>query len=459
MTRFLSIHTLTPSIISNRNSGRDGLPKTAPIGDAIRTRLSSQHIVRGIKEDARFQGLVQELALPLTIQSRLLFNDYVYQPLLAKGVDQSLAFKVTQKLEEHFLGKDSDKKEAERTKAKSRAEEKVEKAQVALAKAETDAEAEPTDKKLARAVERAKKRLADDEARLAAMGDHNRYLLNEVRRLTKVEMDYIYETAEMVVKAVAEGTKLDTAVNDAKKGRSLSTVRLGIGFDALLGGEFTHKIHGAQFCGHAFAVNRSTIEPDPFTAIDEITREVATGAAHMNNHYFSSDIHYHFMALDVKTLQEGLREHLGVENPVEVVKRFIKLLIELRAVPPPGAKKSKMPTFDSARFMLIEVGNQALQLDASFLRYVDAIDGDLLAGAYNCLSYWWREMRTNLDHIQSQAAMMAMGPQEYLKIDVPKTSILGLQDWASKVAFGEKAPDLSQVKSNGSNGARATLGA
>src|SRR5690606_31658796 len=118
--RFIQIHFLTsyPSSLLNRDDA--GFAKRVPFGGTVRTRVSSQCLKRHWRT---FEGefSLRELG-DLSIRSRITFDRFVVEPLVAEGLDRAVVEKATEMVMSEVLGqsaKAAKKKAAEDADRKS----------------------------------------------------------------------------------------------------------------------------------------------------------------------------------------------------------------------------------------------------------------------------------------------------------------------------------------------------
>lgn len=89
LPRFIQIHTLHtyPAALLNRDDA--GLAKRLPLGNAVRTRISSQCLKRHwrVAED---QFALSRLGVPMAARSRI-FTDKILENMVGSGVKSELA--------------------------------------------------------------------------------------------------------------------------------------------------------------------------------------------------------------------------------------------------------------------------------------------------------------------------------------------------------------------------------
>jgi CRISPR system Cascade subunit CasC len=107
MTEFLQLHVLTSYAPSNLNRDDLGRPKTAVFGGKTRLRVSSQSLKRAWRQSAVFEEAVGTHKGRRTREMGL---RWVYEPLVAAGVDETLAEEAAQKVAAVFGKPDDDKK-------------------------------------------------------------------------------------------------------------------------------------------------------------------------------------------------------------------------------------------------------------------------------------------------------------------------------------------------------------
>ena len=109
MTEFLQLHVLTSYPPANLNRDDLGRPKTAVFGGHLRLRVSSQSLKRAWRQSSVFEEAV---GTHKGWRTREMGKRWVYEPLLAAGVDEKLAVG-TAKLISAVFAKLEDQKEKE----------------------------------------------------------------------------------------------------------------------------------------------------------------------------------------------------------------------------------------------------------------------------------------------------------------------------------------------------------
>lgn len=107
MTEFVQLHVLTSYPPANLNRDDLGRPKTAVFGGKTRLRISSQSLKRAWRQSPIFEEAVGSTR---GWRTRVIGKRWVYDPLVAAGVDEKLAEKVAQAVAAKFGKPDDDAK-------------------------------------------------------------------------------------------------------------------------------------------------------------------------------------------------------------------------------------------------------------------------------------------------------------------------------------------------------------
>jgi len=356
---FVQLHTLTsyPSSLLNRDDV--GFAKRIPFGGAVRTRISSQCLKKHWRAYDGHDGL-RDVAdgAELSVRSRVTFERYVVQPLVAAGKDHQAVKAATEAVLELVLGK-SEKK-----------------------KADEMAETEKTGKKA--------KKAADGEP------------LPEVRTeqvtvLGHPELRYI---RDFVASLVDAGEALDSKAlakrldKDVKE--NLRALRCAAGLDAAMFGrmvtsDILARGDAAVHVAHAFTVHAEQAETDYFTAVDDLltgTDEGGSGSGHVNSSELTSGLYYTYVVLDVPLLVsnlEGCERADWTKVDRELAAKLAGRLVKMLATVSPGAKRGSTAPHAYAHLVAAEIGAaQPRTLANAFLRPVSE-RGDLLRNTYDAV--------------------------------------------------------------------------
>ena len=323
--RFIQIHTLHtyPAALLNRDDA--GLAKRLPLGDAVRTRISSQCLKRHwrVTEDA---FALANLDVPMGIRSRGTL-ELIAKRLQENGLTASLAQAAAEALRDGgFLDKGGKDKKGEDALRTGQA--------VLLGKPEID------------------------------------YLVNRCTELATVNAD------EKALKA-AIGEWLKS--KDEKK--NIEALKHGSGLEsALFGRMVTSDLltsrDAAVYVAHAFTVHQAQVENDYFTVVDDLLKDAGElGSAGIFDTELASGLYYGYVVVDVPQLVQNLE---GVDfkkcfsdgaSPEQraLAARVVRNLLHLIATVSPGAKRGSTAPFDWAKFMLVEAGDwQPRSLAAAF---------------------------------------------------------------------------------------------
>ncbi|MEM8934689.1 MAG: type I-E CRISPR-associated protein Cas7/Cse4/CasC [Acidobacteriota bacterium] len=407
-SKFLQIHTLTsyPATLLNRDDA--GFAKRLPFGGSTRLRVSSQclkrHWRRSESDHALGQIAYDEGTAPLTVRSRLTFHREIYQPLLADGVAEERAYAVTEALIDALLGK-----------SKGRAAKAAKDSEEAFVKATED-----------------------------ALGT------GQVTVLGRPEVEWLKDRARDFLAAHDEPKAIQKAVKeyfkkDAKKNLAQLADQLGMGLDAALFGrmvtsDILARYDAAVHVAHAFTVHAAEIEPDYFSAVDDIVQaEGELGSGHINTMELTSGLYYSYVVIDVPLLVSNLegcarQDWSTVDRTLaaEVVRRFVHLV----ATTTPGAKLGSTAPYSVAQMMVVEAGAEAPRTLANAFAEPVRSSGQIVSDTYDRLT----EHLADLDQVYGAPSdgrqALALGPKERLGQAVGRFVNLGqLAEWsAEKVA-------------------------
>jgi len=311
--RFIQIHTLHtyPAALLNRDDA--GLAKRLPLGNATRTRISSQCLKRHwrIAED-RFS--LSSLDVPMAIRSRGTL-ELIRQKIMDAGISEPLAQAAVEAMRNAGL------------------------------------------------VDRAGRERAGEEA----------LKTGQAVLMGKAEIDYLVDRCTTLAKEAADEKELRAAVakmlKDEKK--NIEALKHGSGLEsALFGRMVTSDVlasrDAAIYVAHAFTVHAAQVENDYFTVVDDLNVESGElGSAGIFDTELASGLYYGYVVVDVPQLVENLeaieRTHCFADStPPEkraLAGKVIEHLLHLIATVSPGAKRGSTAPFDWAKFVLVEAGD------------------------------------------------------------------------------------------------------
>lgn len=313
LPRFIQIHTLHtyPAALLNRDDA--GLAKRLPLGNAVRTRISSQCLKRHwrIAED-RFA--LSALEVPMAVRSRGTL-ELIRKRIIDDGVAEPLAQAAV---------------EAMRT---------------------------------AGLVDRAGRERTGEEA----------LKTGQAVLMGKAEIDYLVLRCTELAQEADDDSALRTAVakmlKDEKK--NIEAIKHGSGLEsALFGRMVTSDVlasrDAAVYVAHAFTVHEAQVENDYFTVVDDLTQESGgLGSAGIFDTELASGLYYGYVVVDVPQLVENLeaieRKHcFDASTPPEkraLAGQVVEHLLHLIATVSPGAKRGSTAPFDWAKLVLVEAGD------------------------------------------------------------------------------------------------------
>lgn len=313
LPRFIQIHTLHtyPAALLNRDDA--GLAKRLPLGNAVRTRISSQCLKRHwrVTDD---QFALSKLDVPMAIRSRGTL-ELISQRIQKNGIAAALSQAAAEALRDAGLldkgGKDKKGEDALKT----------------------------------------------GQAVLMGLPEID-YLVSRCTELAQTSPD------EKTLK-----TNIISALKDEKK--NIEAIKHGSGLEsALFGRMVTSDILASRDASvsvaHAFTVHQAQVENDYFTVVDDLMQEAGElGSAGIFDTELASGLYYGYVVVDVPQLVENLeaiaaKDCFADSTPAErreLAGRVVEHLLHLIATVSPGAKRGSTAPFDWAKFMLVEAGD------------------------------------------------------------------------------------------------------
>lgn len=312
LPRFIQIHTLHtyPAALLNRDDA--GLAKRLPLGNAVRTRISSQCLKRHwrVTDD---QFALSKLDVPMAIRSRGTL-ELISQRIQKNGITAVLAQAAAEALRDAGLldkgGKDKKGDDALKT------------------------------------------------GQAVLMG--------------VPEIDYLVSRCTELAQPNPDEKTLKTNIISALKGekKNIEAIKHGSGLEsALFGRMVTSDILASREASvsvaHAFTVHQAQVENDYFTVIDDLQKDGETGSAGIFDTELASGLYYGYVVVDVPQLIENLegiaaKDCFADGTPPECRElggRVVQHLLHLIATVSPGAKRGSTAPFDWAKFMLVEAGD------------------------------------------------------------------------------------------------------
>ncbi|MDR5807513.1 type I-E CRISPR-associated protein Cas7/Cse4/CasC [Caballeronia sp. LZ019] len=334
--RFIQIHTLHSYSAALLNRDDSGSAKRLPMGNAMRTRISSQCLKRHwrVAED---HHALSTLGVPMAIRSRTTLAR-IRDEIVGHGVSEELAQAAVEALRHGGLldkaGKDRKGKEALETGQA-----------VLLGKAEID------------------------------------YL---VKRCAALARDY--KDADALKTAVAAFLKEEPDnIRALKHGSGLESALFG----RMVTSDVLAQRDAAVYVAHAFTVHEAQVENDYFTVVDDLLREAGEhGSAGIFDTELASGLYYGYVVVDVPQLVanlEGIAAEECFQAPSErreLAAQVVHHLLHPIATVSPGAKRGSTAPFGHASLMLVESGDwQPRSLSAAFESALKPADGGMRSEA------------------------------------------------------------------------------
>jgi CRISPR system Cascade subunit CasC len=398
--RFIQIHTLHtyPASLINRDDA--GLAKRLPLGNAMRTRISSQCLKRHWRiADDRFA--LSALEVPMAKRSRGTL-EWIRQKLVEKGADGTQAQAAVEALRQGGL----------------------------------------LDKKAGQG-KTGKEALKTEQAVLLGIA----------------EIDYLVAFCLAFIQEHQETDAVKNAIGSALKSKTekanIKALKHGSGLESALFGRMvtsdvlSHR-DAAVYVAHSFTVHGLQVENDYFTIVDDLQKEVGhvlsetdsggTGSAGIFDTELASGLYYGYVVVDVRQLVENLegvaaKDCFAATMPPEkrtLAGKVVEHLLHLVATVSPGAKRGSTAPFDWAKFMLVEAGDwQPRSLAGAFhdALSLSAKDGmSIRERAVACLSGEIAKMDEAYG-ASSTRRVMALDP-----VEIPHAERLNLNDLATWTA-------------------------
>lgn len=313
LPRFIQIHTLHayPAALLNRDDA--GLAKRLPLGNAVRTRISSQCLKRHwrVTED---QFALSRLDVPMAIRSRATL-DLISKRIEENGISAALAQAAAEALRDAGLldkgGKDKKGEDALKT------------------------------------------------GQAVLMG--------------KPEIDYLVTRCTQLAQTSPDEKSIKVDIIKALKNEknNVEALKHGSGLEsALFGRMVTSDILASReasiYVSHSFTVHQAQVENDYFTVVDDLSKEAGDlGSAGIFDTELASGLYYGYVVVDIPQLIENLEGISGKDCFADVIPierrelagRVVQHLLHLIATVSPGAKRGSTAPFDWAKFMLVEAGD------------------------------------------------------------------------------------------------------
>jgi CRISPR system Cascade subunit CasC len=313
LPRFIQIHTLHayPAALLNRDDA--GLAKRLPLGNAVRTRISSQCLKRHWRMTDDQFGLAR-LNVPMAVRSRVTL-ELISKRIQENGIPAALAQAAAEALREAGLldkgGKDKKGEDALKT------------------------------------------------GQAVLMG--------------KPEIDYLVARCTEFARSNSDEKSIKSAIGKVLKSeqKNIEALKHGSGLEsALFGRMVTSDILASReasiYVSHAFTVHQAQVENDYFTVVDDLSRKAGElGSAGIFDTELASGLYYGYVVVDVPQLienLEGIRAQdcfadITQQERRELAGRVVQHLLHLIATVSPGAKRGSTAPFDWAKFVLVEAGD------------------------------------------------------------------------------------------------------
>jgi hypothetical protein len=476
--RFVQIHTLIHKMAANRNE--DGTLKSLSFGGSTRGRVSSQarkSMMRYCEDPELGLRLIKLPSgkngehVAVSHPSRGHF-ERVLAALPKDGTDDRTRSQIVKAVYDTVVGtkgaetKANDKRqeaESRLTKAKETFTE-VENEVAAATDAKVKRDLDKKLKKAEQAVERAQLALHQaggdvelDEAQAQAAATKAEAGTDQVMILSDHEIDLLIELTKQSLKALASGDEKShhKVVKDvvrvwkAEHGDEFRSMQLGCGVESAVfgrpvyGGGLFQQAPSAVGASHEIGVHEQRIGYDTFTAIDEYKKDAGEmGAGMLGELPLSKVLLYGYMFIDTWQLIENIeRSHKDSAIAGEVIRRLILMASRLSSKTKQGSLASK----NHSLLTLVEVGDeQPATMEDAFIEAVK-IDHDrpnMLVNTFDRLGSFIESAdgahpSTNK---RAMAIVDATGKSSLRGVVTTVLDDLSLADWAVRTANHESVP-------------------
>ena len=375
--RFLQIHTLHsyPAALLNRDDS--GLAKRMPLGDAVRTRISSQCLKR------HWRMAEDEFALthlgPDAVRSRNVVDRTVMQPLRDAGdVPKEVLDAVGTSFNTGVYGSSGTSESGRQPLLLGLPEVEYlrEKATAICAEHPNDAEAAKT---------------AAEELFHTRKGEGNNF------------------------RAMRQSAGLPGGLVGALFGRMVTS-------------DPAANIDAAIHVAHAFTVHQEESESDYFSVVDDLQQaDEDAGAAHIGDMELTAGLFYGYVVVDVP----GLVSNLSADK--DLAGKVVDHLVHLIATVSPGAKRGSTAPYSCADLMLIEAGVRQPRSLANAFRSPRKAQ---VADATNALSQYLGKLDAAYG---AKEARRVMSVEDCDIPNAERLCLDDLAAWASQAVLGGEA--------------------
>jgi CRISPR system Cascade subunit CasC len=302
------------------------------------------------------ENSLRSIDAPASVRSRVSFDRFVVEPLVAGGVDRQVANRAAQKLIDKVFGGEAKRQKADKkTKGKEKSEENAE---------------EPGG------------------------------TTSQVTVLGKPELDYLCQLAGDAIRSAGpEVANVEKELENRLQSKALranlqalkpGSLEAGLGaalFGRMVTGDILSRTDAAVHVAHAMTVHGQMIESDYFTAIDDLIRdEGEQGSGHINASELTSGLFYGYVVIDVP----GLKSNLGGDGVLagEVAQRLVHII----ATVSPGAKRGSTAPYAYSHLVMVEAGNaQPRTLQNAFIEPVPT-SGNVIRKSYQVMEHHLQEL-------------------------------------------------------------------
>lgn len=312
--RFFQINFLTTYAANNLNRDDQSSPKSFLFGSAPRLRLSSQSVKRAWRTSDCLQTA---FAGEGGVRSRETWFQ-IGEEFVAAGYSVADVVAHLLPIREAFVGE----------------------AKKASADDAPSTGAEPSD-----APADAKKTKGGKKK-----GEGLDVLKSDLFFFNKADVDFIRATATASLQANGEtaGKPFDVKSITAKM-VGLPTSGDVAMFGRMVAGNNALTLEGAVQVAHPFTVNKSVVDDDFFTAVDDLPN--VDGSAHMGANGFGSGMYYGYVNVDLALLVRNLG------GDVEKARTLLTAMVEAIATVAPGGKQNTFAARSYATFLMAEIGS------------------------------------------------------------------------------------------------------
>jgi len=236
----------------------------------------------------------------------------------------------------------------------------------------------------------------------------------EIEQLVHVSLEE-REAIDRLVILLAEKNRPPEAEELELLRKRVSAVDIAL-FGRMLASSPAYNVEAAAQVAHAISVNRTVVEDDYFTAVDDLNDgSEDAGSAHIGEAGFASGVFYLYICIN----KSQLVNNLGDES---LANKAIRALIEAAVQIAPSGKQNSFASRARASYVLAEKGAyQPRSLSVAFLNPIN--DTDQVNQAVSALE----KQRDNMDAVYGECAES----RYTVNVEKAEGTLTGLLDFVS----------------------------